>query len=272
MRRAPAAFVFFLGGYDLEMVTIRDLLATEEQSFCDQQLAWGAKASAYAAQIERALNTGHTPVLIELQPDLALADERVVILDHHGQRAGRARPTALEQVFALLHVPAERWTRWFALVSANDRGHVRAMRALDPPATPEELRRVRAADRAAQGITAVQEQQAARAIAGARILADGKLTVVDLPHDRVAAAADQLEPALGGAGYENLLVYTPRDVDFFGDGQVIAGLVQRYPGGWFGGSLPVYGFWGHAQARPTPEEVIALQQVWNHPQAKADED
>ena len=194
-------------------------------------------------------------MLVELQPDLAIAAERVILVDHHGDRAGREQPTSLEQVFALLQLPASRWTRWFDLVAANDRRHVRGMLALNPPATTGELRRVRAADRAAQGITAVQEQAGTLAVAAAHVLAKGQLTVIELPHDRVAAAADQLEPALGGAGYQNLLIYSPQQVNFFGSGLVIARLVAGFPGGWFGGSLPDRGFWGHADARPTIEEV-----------------
>jgi hypothetical protein len=164
----------------------------------------------------------------------------------------------LEQVFDLLRLPSSRWTRWFALVAANDRGHVRAMLELDPPATAAELQQIRAADRGAQGITLQQEQEATAAIAHARLLAGGALTVVDLPHDRTAAVADQLEPALGGCGYENLLVYSPNQVNFFGRGQVIERLVGQFPGSWFGGDLPDRGFWGHQAARPKIEEVADL--------------
>jgi len=251
-------FVFFLGGRDLEMVTIHGLLAEEGAPFFDRQLAWGAKASEYAAEIGQALAAGRTPVLVELEPDRNTGDDRVILIDHHGPRAGRDRPTSLEQVFALLRLPEKRWTRWFALVSANDRGHIRAMLALEPPATLAEVRSVRSADRAAQGITAEQERQAAEAVAAARVLADGRLTVVELPHSRVAAAADRFEPALGGVGYENLLVYAPHEVSFFGAGRIIEQLAARHPGGWFGGNLPDYGFWGHGQARPAPEEVAAM--------------
>ena len=51
--------VFFLGGYDLEMLTIRELLAAEGAPFWDKELAWGAQASAYAAEIEQTLAIGH---------------------------------------------------------------------------------------------------------------------------------------------------------------------------------------------------------------------
>ena len=62
---------FFLGGRDLEMVTIRDLLATEApERFFDKGLGWGAKASAYREEIDRILSTNATPVLVELIDDV----------------------------------------------------------------------------------------------------------------------------------------------------------------------------------------------------------
>lgn len=140
---------FFLGGYDLEMVTIRDLLKHLGQPFCDKRLHWGARASQYRAEIEETLVRGETPVLVELQPDMDLPPERVVLVDHHGERAGADRPSSLRQVFKLLRLPAARWTRELALVEANDIGHVRGMLALG--ASLEELVRIRRADRAAQG-------------------------------------------------------------------------------------------------------------------------
>ena len=155
--------IFFLGGYDLEMVTIRDLLAEVGAAFHDQRLAWGARASAYRDEIEGALASGRIPVLIELDHDLdvparfyegeatlaSLPRGTALRVDHHGRRTVTGTPTSLEQVFRILGLPPERWTRHFELVAANDRGHVRAMLALNPPATPGELRSVREADRRA---------------------------------------------------------------------------------------------------------------------------
>ena len=123
-----ANLVFFLGGSDLEMQTIRALLEeTAPGHFHDRHLGWGARASAYRQEIGRALSAGLTPVLVELQDDLGLDLGRVVIVDHHGEHAGSDKPTLLQQIFALLDLPAERWTRWFALVAANDRGHIAEM-------------------------------------------------------------------------------------------------------------------------------------------------
>ncbi len=236
---------FFLGGHDLEMLTIRELLVREVPAdrMIDKGLAWGAKASDYRRELGQALDRGFRPVLIELEIDLPLERSRIAVVDHHGGRAGKDRPTSLHQVFDLLGLPQERWTRWFDLVAANDRGYIPAM--VEIGATRDEIIRVRAADRAAQGITAEQEAQGERAIAGAQCLAGGRLTVIGLSHDRTAAVADRLAPELGGSGFENLLILGRDSVHFFGAGRLVLSLNQAFPGGWSGGSLPDRGFWGH---------------------------
>ena len=89
-------------------------------------------------------------MLVELEDDLGLGDHCLSI-NHHGPVAGADAPTALHQVFDLLGLPPEGWTRRMELVAANDRGHVAAMRHIG--AGLEEIREIRAADRAAQGIT-----------------------------------------------------------------------------------------------------------------------
>ena len=172
-------------------------------------------------------------------------------------RAGKDQPTSLHQVFSLLELDPSIWTRWFDLVAANDRGYVPAMVELG--ATRDEIVRIRAADRAAQGITAEQDQQGERALRTMQVLAEGRLSFVALPHDRTAAVADRLEPALGGAGYENLLILGPETVNVFGIGSLIRALCRQFPDGWFGGSLPDRGFWGHS----TPLSTV-LAFVLNH--------
>lgn len=258
MVEADRSLVFFLGGRDLEMVTIRDLLAQFAPGrFHDRGLAWGAKTSAYRNEIEEALQQGCRPVLVELEDDLGLAsaanDRTVVVVDHHGPRAGADRPTSLEQVFTLLGLPESEWTRRLALVAANDRGHVRAMQAIG--ASPEEIARVRAADRAAQGISPAEEELGRAAAARAKSHFGGRLTVVDLPHGRTATVTDALDAAAGGPGYDNLLIFCPAETCFFGSGRAIDSLQARFPGGYCGGELPVRGFWGHPSA-PPPDAVL----------------
>jgi hypothetical protein len=249
-------FVFFLGGRDLEMLTIRDLLQVNGCQFHDKGLSWGAKTSYYSEEIGACLSNGDIPVLIELQDDLGLDPERVVIVDHHGERAGVDQPTSLHQVFDLLQLPRKAWSRWFELVAANDRGYIPAMR--EAGATQEEIVKVRAADRAGQGITAEQEAQGAKAVTQAKVRANGRLTLVHLPHSRTATVTDRLEPALDGPGYQNLLVISPHQLNFFGEGQFIFALNRSFPGGWYGGALPERGFWGHSEPLPTATEMITM--------------
>lgn len=239
---------FFLGGRDLEMVTIRKLVEEERPGHLyDRGLFWGAKASAYREEIARAMEAGFIPVLVELEDDLGLSN--AIVIDHHGEASVGAR-SSLEQIFRLLELPPDRWTRWFALVAANDGGYIPAMRRLG--ATDDEIGAVRAADRQAQGITAEDEAAAVDALRTAESRSEGRLLVVQLPHTRTAAVTDRLE--LSGTAPENLLIVSPGEVNFFGRRDIVKRLVERY-GGWSGGSDPEHGFWG---ATPFPPDVAAF--------------
>lgn len=118
---SPSTSLFLLGGHDLEMLEIGRLVRETlgEAAVVDKDLPWhAAAASAYRAEIEAAVAAGATPVLVELRDDLPPAlSGRCVQVDHHGERAGADQPTSLEQVFALLGLPQERWTRRHALVA-----------------------------------------------------------------------------------------------------------------------------------------------------------
>lgn len=232
-------FLFCLGGHDLEMLTIKQLLAEHNQPILDKQLTWGAAASAYQAEINKALQRGVTPVLIELDYDLIL-NPAPIIIDHHGSLAGKNEPTALHQVFKLLSLPPSSWSRWFDLVAANDKDHITGLQAIN--ATQTEIIKIRAADRRAQGITADEELSAKQAIANMEI--KGSLSFVSLPHNHCATVVDALHPALGGVGYDNLLIISPQEVNFFGKGEWVQALAKAFPNSWYGGALPQQGFWG----------------------------
>lgn len=258
MKLQPDQLMFFLGGHDLEMVTIRQLLEQEAPGRCyDHGLSWGARTSAYASELRATLDRGLTAVLVELEDDLHLDSPQIIRVDHHGERAGREAPTSLHQVFALLELPPTRWSRWFELVAANDRGYLPALLAAG--ATSDEMAAVRAADRVAQGITATQEAAAEAAVQQREIWADGRLTLVQLQHSRTATITDRLQPELGGPGYANLLVFSPEEVNFYGSGRLVRTLAQAFPGGWYGGALSEYGFWGHGA--PLPTRAALLEQL-----------
>lgn len=244
---------FFLGGHDLEMVEIARLVASAGFTVDDKRLAWGARASAYAAEIAAALAAGRTPVLVELAYDLPSAVDRTALVevDHHGARAGADRPSSLAQVFALLQAAGAtvEWTRWHDLVAANDIAHARGMRAIG--ATVEEIRAVRDADRVAQGITAEVEAASREALRGARRVGTLRLIETGLPTS--SAIMDFLLPEYGGPadGVGDTLVVMPTTVAFFGRGAAIAEL-RSVPGCWYGGALPHDGFWGAPRSSVEP--------------------
>ena len=242
-------YIFFLGGNDLEMQTIEKLLQQHVAltQIKNKNLGWGANASAYKAEIDQALAEGKIPVLIELENDLPdLGKDSILIVDHHQEKAGAHAATALQQIWILLGLSETDWlnNREYQLIAANDRGHIAAMQAMN--ANVDEIKKIRERDRHAQGITTEQEQQAQQAIEQRDQKLDGQLTVVNLPHSACATVTDRLHTALGGEGYENLVIFSPHEVNFYGDGQVIAQLAKLYPDSWYGGDLPQRGFWGLA--------------------------
>lgn len=251
------SFVFFLGGADLEMATIRDLVTAKAGTAAihDRGLAWGARLSDYAEDLA-VLPADARPVLVELAIDLPLPNGAIVI-DHHGEKSGRSARTSLEQVFRLLGCPMSEWTRRMSLVAANDRGHIAALRAMG--ADDREIQDIRAADRRIQGITARDEEDGRKALASRKQLLDGRLTVVDLPHEKVAVVTDPL--ALIPSPPRNLLIFSPSEVNFFGEGLAIDALDAVFPGGWKGGDLPEIGFWGHAE--PLPDKTALMASLRN---------
>lgn len=239
---------FLLGGHDLEMLEIRRLLERHApDAFTDHGLRWGAQLSDYRHEIQRLIAEGQTPVAVELGDDMPkrwTARRHLVAVDHHGPRAGADQPSALAQVFKLLALPRRRWTRRHALVAANDIGHVAGLRSMG--ASRSEVLRIRREDRRAQGVSANDEAEALRAIAGR--LEDGALTTVETRSTTSSAIADLMLPEMGGPGYANLLVVMPEQVAFFGDGRVVRAMAERHRRSWSGGALPKTGFWG-AEAR-----------------------
>ena len=115
-------------------------------------------------------------------------------------------------------------------------------------ASSEEMKLIRDLDRQSQGITTEQEESGCAALLHAQLMLGGRLAVVDLPHSRSASVTDANVREFGGPGYENLLIRSPCSTQFFGSGRAIAFLKSAIPGGWSGGSLPEFGFWGHEPA------------------------
>lgn len=255
-----SSLLFLLGGHDLEMLEIRKLLEGSRVHFHDKGLGWGAKASHYRAEIEEALNRGQTPALVELIDDMELekSGANVVIVDHHGPRAGADKPSALRQVFQLIKAPEKAWGRYYDLVAANDIGYIPAM--IQMGATIEEIKKIRRADRCAQGVTEAEDASAKESAASASWLKNGRLVVAHIPHSRTSSLTDSINLhaiASGSPMPENILAISPDQTNFFGLGDIVYALKDDYPGGWYGGALPAYGFWGITQRIDLTDFILA---------------
>ena len=110
-------YVFFLGGNDLEMSEIRNILNDKGIEFHDKNLGWGARAAPYEAEIAQVANSGKIPVLIELnnepkkdyngnEPKTISLPNNTIDIDHHDQRA--SEDPSLIQVLNLLELEPTR--------------------------------------------------------------------------------------------------------------------------------------------------------------------
>jgi hypothetical protein len=254
--------MFFLGGNDLEMAEIRSLLRRAgAPNVIDKGLSWGAKASSYDTEIRLCIKSATRPVLIELENDIGLDASQADFVDHHGASAGASTPTSLEQVFRLLERPAHEWSRWMELVAANDRGGIEGL--AEAGASTEEIAAIRKAEHAVLGITVAEEAEAERAVAAAEHPCK-QLTVIRLAHARTAPVFDRIEPALGGSGYENIVILSPDETNFSGEWRIVEALDHEFPGGWTGGRKPIRGYWGLAGVEPRVVEWLVSQLCRGH--------
>ncbi len=257
-------YVFFLGGQDAEMQAIRDILAGEGIRFYDRNLRWdNAKLSAYQEDLQT-LGPDDIPVFVELNPDIPYPENGIVI-DHHGERAGHTQKTSLEQVADLLGRELDRRQQ---LISANDRGHIRAMQEMG--ATDAEVQDIRALDRRAQGVTEQDEALAEESVQKhlEKIPDDG--AVIHSLTNRSSPVVDRV-----WGWFNHLFILTPDGgIHYSGRGETIERLKARYQEKqskdpsveyWYGGDLPVCGFFGANLALDIEAiKAVAEEKVLSH--------
>lgn len=199
------AGLFLLGGHDLEMLTIRDVLDAHGCKYADHRLRWdNAKLSSYRDEIERFERENAQGCIygIELENDLTTFPECYRSIDHHNEQS--KAPSALEQVLSLLNIPMN---REYELIAANDKRYIPGMLALG--ATDDDVRHIRRADRHAQGVTEEDEALAEKAVSE-NLRRVGDLIVVKAFNSRFSPICDRLYP------YRSLLIYTDAEWMFYG--------------------------------------------------------
>lgn len=195
--------IFLLGGYDLEMETIRDLLIQYGQEYVDKRLSWGARLQEYISELREFGNDDEYKIYgIELDESGVEIPGNYFAIDHHNNRENE--PSSLEQVCTLLGVEVDKRLH---LIAANDSGYIPAMEKMG--ATKEEIDNIRRRDREAQGVTDEEEAKAEEAITTLERIGD--VTFVYCPTNRFSPVVDRLYP------YDNLVVYSESEFSFYGE-------------------------------------------------------
>ena len=198
--------VFFLGGLDLEMESIKKVLKSEKFEFLDKSLSWGAKLSDYKNELKEYKT--RTIYGIELIEDIELPKNYQAI-DHHNSLSHK--PSSLLQVLELLDIKP---TREHQLISANDVGHIEAMKCMG--ATDKEIKEIRQQERAIQGVTKEDELQAQKEIE--RVEKKNDIYIIE-------TVLDAFSPIVDNFDKRPLLLYSKKDLTYYGD---IAFLKEHY--------------------------------------------
>lgn len=238
---------FLLGGRDLEMKTISELLMDKGIPFSDHSLQWhNAFLGSYTKELERYGDQPSWVIYgIELQEDV-LPPFNYVCIDHHTQHAGK--PTSLEQVATLLH---HQLTRHQRLIAANDVSYIPGM--YQAGATDEEVMQIRYEDRRMQGVTSEEESLALRSIQENKTQC-GDMIIVCSCTSRFSPICDRLYP------YKKLLIYTDEELTYYGDGvtsliELFQPYIQKKQVYYGGGEQ---GFLGTARGAFTKQTILQL--------------
>ena len=187
--------LFLLGGYDLEMLEIKELLKSKNIAFKDKELKWGAKLSDY----QNELNFSGTLYGIELEQDIE-PPKNYIEIDHHGKNDHKK--SSLEQVAEILGVGLDDDQM---LIAANDTRYISGMKALC--ATKEEIDEIRARDRAFQGVTKEDEELALQSF---NIALSDKSNVIYSKTSHFSAVSD-----LAFYKYDNYIIYNDSKIVFY---------------------------------------------------------
>lgn len=197
--------IFLLGGHDLEMCVIADLLRTQHIFYKDHSLQWdNAHLSQYQEELQRYGNNFSYQIYgIELKEDIVLPTNYIRI-DHHNDFI--SHPSALEQIAGILNISLNRYQQ---LVAINDKSYIPGLQTSG--ATPNEIAQIRYDDRKAQGVTDKEERLAEQAIREycERI---ENLIIIKALSSRFSPICDRLYP------YEKLLIYTNNELMYYGKG------------------------------------------------------
>ena len=204
--------IFFLGGKDLEMETIQNLLSQNNMEFVNGDLSWSnAYIDNYVSQINRKIKEGYIVYGVELlNPNhIRIDSDNFKVIDHHGAFEGEV--SSIEQVCKI--IGHDELTREEKLIAANDARYIPGMRAMG--ASEEEITDIRQRDRKAQGVTEEEERQAAIDLDSVIEVFPGLLSIkTTLAH--FSPLVDRISQKWN---VKRLLVYSESEFTFYGYGK-----------------------------------------------------
>lgn len=214
----PMTNVFLLGGHDLEMLTIKEILDDYKVKYYDRNLSWDTAFLREYSDVLDALSTDAVTIYgIELKDDGAVLPKNYISIDHHDKKEDG--PSSLEQVCELLGVEMNRRLQ---LISANDKAYIPGMVALK--ATVDEISEIRQLDRQAQGVNEQEELEAEKAIKEAYYI-HGLLCI--------KAYSKHFSPIIDRVYRKSLrtLVYTDNEFAYYGWGRsiILEKLKEQFP-------------------------------------------
>ena len=234
-REKPRFWV--LGGSDGEMGVIIELLGMAGEEWIQPQKEWGNLHFGFV-QIGKgeAELRDITTIFVECGPrwnQENYPEIEVVFIDHHGELSGR--PASVLQVLGILEKAGLKISdftrRWVELVAANDCAAYAGMESLG--ATPEEIERVRAFTRKAQGITEEHKAVAREALGLSQQY--GSVLVAKAPAGESIKNVCFLDLLYrSGRADQQYLLVGSGNFHFSGDGEICARLKKKFRG-WAGG-------------------------------------
>ena len=241
-------YIFFLGGHDAEMCEIKNILTKHNFSFYDKNLIWSdAKTSKYKDDLDT-IKATEIPVLIELQIDITISPNTIIIDNHNENENNKS---SIEQLAELIGIELNRWQK---LIAANDKGYIPTMQCIC--ATRDEIEKVRAFDRKAQGVTEEDEKLAEESITYNKKEENG-FTVIKALTEKFSPITDRMY-----GNTHNLLIYTRNALTYYGERkkQIVnkfRNLIDEGKAYYGGGER---GFFGLAKDKVTPDEVIKVEE------------
>lgn len=210
--------IFFLGGHDLEMLAIKEVLTVYNQEFLDKELEWdNAMLNKYEKELKEYSEMGYRIYGVELRDAGQNLPDNYIAIDHHNQNEDF--PSSLEQVCELL---GKEMDRRLQLISANDKAYIPGMIALG--ATSEEISQIRQLDRQAQGVSEQEELEAEKAIENANNVRG--LLCIKSRNKRFSPIIDKV---FGKS--DRTLVFTDSEFTYYGQGRnvVLKKLKVQFP-------------------------------------------